>query len=174
MNSTFVLRYCSFVKICNIIAFVIKRPKESCDWMKLLSIEKENAHIKIIIFGIKIKFRNPFIDRLRDCCSIENIEFLEQQQNTSFPHPIGIVISPNAKIGKNCTIFQNVTIGSWKGKSPIVGDNVKIFANSVIFGEISIGNNVIIGAGSVVNKSVPENAVVCGNPAKVIKINENK
>ena len=139
--------------------------------MSLFKIVKEDAHIKLTIFGIKIKFKNIFIDRLKDCCCIANLEEIKKQ-NTLFPHPIGIVISPHTKLGKNCTIFQNVTIGSWKSKSPVIGDNVMIFANSVLFGDIMIGNNAVIGAGSVVNKSVPENAIVCGNPAKVIGMKE--
>ena len=44
-------------------------------------------------------------------------------------------------------------------------------ANSVVFGNIKIGNNVTIGAGSVVTKDIPDNCVVAGNPARIIKRN---
>lgn len=54
---------------------------------------------------------------------------------------------------------------------PIIGDNVTICANSTVIGKIRIGNNVLIGAGSVVIDDVPDNAVVVGNPAKVVSYN---
>lgn len=50
-----------------------------------------------------------------------------------------------------------------------VGDDVWIGGNSVILPGITIGNNSVVGAGSVVTKDVPEDVVVAGNPAKVIK-----
>lgn len=52
---------------------------------------------------------------------------------------------------------------------PVIGDNVKICTGAIVCGDITIGNNVIIGAGSVVFKSIPDNCVVVGNPARIIK-----
>lgn len=75
------------------------------------------------------------------------------------------------KIGRNFNVKQNTTIGisHFQGRSPRIGDDVDVGCNAVIIGDIVIGNNVTIGAGSVVVKSVPDNAVAVGNPAKVIK-----
>lgn len=74
------------------------------------------------------------------------------------------------KAGKNFTVLQGVTIGkNIDGGKPTIGDNVIIYPNSIIFGDITIGNNVKIGAGSVVNKSIPANTVVVGNPARIIR-----
>lgn len=86
---------------------------------------------------------------------------------------LGIVIHERCKIGKNCVIAQNVTLGgtSHKYNVPVIGDNVYVGAGAVILGEVTVGNNVVIGANSVVTKDVPDNCVVAGAPAKIIKEN---
>lgn len=140
----------------------------------LFGAYKENASIIIKFLGIKFKFRYPVVNQLEEVCCIQGLENIKKN-NTYFPHPIGIVIHPKVKIGKNCTIFQNVTIGDGKfnlernTSIPEIGDNVTICANAVVIGGIRVGNNAVIGAGAVVLKDVPENAVVAGNPAKIIK-----
>ncbi|MBL0683186.1 serine acetyltransferase [Aquimarina mytili] len=83
-------------------------------------------------------------------------------------HPYSSII--NAKqIGKNLYINQLVTVGEKEGDKPTIGDNVKLYTNCTIIGDITIGDNCIIGAGAVVTKSIPKNSVAVGNPAKVIK-----
>lgn len=86
---------------------------------------------------------------------------------------LGVVIHSNVRIGDNCLIAQNVTIGRNFGdkKVPIIGNDVYIGAGSVVFGEITIGDNVIIGSNSVVNKSIPSNCTVAGNPMRIIRNN---
>lgn len=86
-----------------------------------------------------------------------------------FPHGIyGIIISGQAEIGANCTIFHQVTIGTNGKGVPKIGDNVTIGAGAKILGPISIGNNVSIGANAVVTENVPDNCVVVCERAQII------
>lgn len=93
----------------------------------------------------------------------------EGGKNLSLGHYVGTVIG-GVKIGENCTIYHNVTIGQNHGKSPVIGNGVTIYAGAKVIGDIAIGDNAIIGANSVVINDVPENSVVAGVPAKVIRI----
>lgn len=85
-------------------------------------------------------------------------------------HPFATIINATS-IGRNFSVKNNVTIGAHKGGKPIIGNNVSINVNCVIVGNITIGNNVIIGTGSIVMKDVPDNCVVVGNPAYILKQN---
>ncbi len=85
-------------------------------------------------------------------------------------HPNGIVISPEARIGVNCLIFQQVTIGTrGTGGAPTIEGHVDIGAGAKILGPLHIGAHVIIGANAVVIKDVPDGATVAGIPARIIK-----
>jgi serine O-acetyltransferase len=93
-------------------------------------------------------------------------------------HKMGCVLSPY-KAGKNLTISQGVTVGKGNRSengfnAPVIGDNVQLCTNAVVFGGINIGNNVIVGAGTVLNKSVPDNCTVVGNPAHIVRKNGEK
>ena len=92
-------------------------------------------------------------------------------------HPAGVVIGRGVKIGNNVSIFSNVTIGGL-GHSifhhgepgyPEIGDNVILYTNVTVLGPVKIGNNTTIGAHSLILESFPDNCLVAGSPAKVIK-----
>ncbi len=86
------------------------------------------------------------------------------------PHPNGIVIHPDAVIGPNCLIFQQVTIGEGlKPGLPVIDGHVDIGAGAKIIGSIRIGAHARIGANAVVLEDVPENATAVGIPARVLK-----
>ena len=72
-------------------------------------------------------------------------------------------------IGDNFSCIHCTTLGKKDDKRPVIGDNVTIGCHACIIGGVHIGNNVTIGAGAVVVKDVPDNAIVVGNPAKIIR-----
>ncbi|HKU38048.1 MAG TPA: serine acetyltransferase [Polyangiales bacterium] len=82
------------------------------------------------------------------------------------PHPIGIVIHPEARIGINCCIFQHVTIGTRvDGAVPRIGNCVEIGVGAMILGDVSVGDGAVIGAGAIVIRDVPAHHVAVGSPA---------
>ena len=90
----------------------------------------------------------------------------------------GIEIHPGAKIGDNCTIYHQVTLGG-TGKDtgkrhPTIGNNVLIGAGAKILGPVYIGDNSRIAAGSVVLQNLPANCTAAGVPANVVRINGAK
>lgn len=96
------------------------------------------------------------------------------------PHGLfGIYISHGAKIGKNCVIFNNVTIGSntladsKNMGAPTLGNNIYIGAGAKIIGNVKIGNNVRIGANCIVSTNIPNNATVVMEHPRIIKKKSN-
>ncbi len=85
------------------------------------------------------------------------------------PHPNGIVIHPEAVIGPNCLIFQQVTIGMGGPKVglPVLGGHVDVGAGAKLLGGIVIGENAKIGANAVVISDVPPEATAVGVPARI-------
>ena len=74
-------------------------------------------------------------------------------------------------IGRNCTIYQGVTIGVSKGDTgPTIMDNVTVYTNAIIVGDVIVGENSIIAAGAVVTKNVPSNSLIVGNPARIRRV----
>ena len=153
---------------------------------------------KLIILFVSGYNEAAFWKLKRKCCSASNIIFKAHylrrynQQSLkfgayvgynarfydipTFPHSLfGVFISDLATIGRNCVIFQHVTIGSnsikdSKGQgAPIIGDNCYIGVGAKIIGNIRIGNNVRIGANCVVTKDVPANHTVVLSSPRLIK-----
>lgn len=90
------------------------------------------------------------------------------------PHPIGIVIGDGVVIKDDVMIFQQVTIGSHGKRGlefayPVIENKVKIFPGAKIIGGVTIGENAIIGANSVVNRDVPAYATAVGIPCRIIE-----
>jgi len=85
------------------------------------------------------------------------------------PHPNGIVIHPDAEIGPNCLIFQQVTVGTGSRPGvPRIGGQVDIGAGAKILGGIHIGDHARIGANAVVLQDVPAGCAAVGIPARIV------
>lgn len=93
-------------------------------------------------------------------------------------HGVGLVIGSEVVLDGDTDLYQGVTLGvrgaEWVNEHhqdghPVVGRNVVIGAGAKILGSVSIGDNCVIGANAVVTKSIPENSVAVGIPARVIR-----
>ena len=88
-----------------------------------------------------------------------------------FQHPFSTIINANS-IGSGCIFRHNTTVGNIHedlDSVPIFLENVNVGASCIIIGKITIGKNVIIGAGTVLSKDVPDNCTIVGNPARIIR-----
>ncbi len=109
--------------------------------------------------GINIKVgKNVFINA---CCKFQDQAGIEIGDNVLIGHSVVI-----ATLNHDTNPQKRVSMIAKKVK---IGSNVWIGSNVTILPGIEIGNNSIIGAGSVVTKKVPDNAIIAGNPAKIIK-----
>ena len=138
------------------------------DWkLKTLCNDVQNARIKYLLVKLYGLYQYE-----NSSAIAWNSTFLGKPY---FPHGIKtIFISGGARIGRNCIIFQQVTIGSntvpdSKGLgAPQIGDNCYIGAGAKIIGKVNIGNNVRIGANAVVYTDVPDNSVVLSGQQRTI------
>lgn len=139
-----------------------------------------NCYYKLsLLLVCKREFRNLFYKRIGRLSYLLSI-FLPPLNNVSITscsigpgfvmiHGFMTIINSSSVIGSNCTMMHNVTVGGGKNGSPVIGDNVSIGAGAIIIGGIKVGNNVKIGAGAIVVDDVPDNSVIVGEKARVIK-----
>lgn len=77
-----------------------------------------------------------------------------------------IVISSEARFGAHARVHSCVNVSG----APVIGDNVYLGPGAIVWGDVTLGNNVTVGANSVVTSSFPDNVTVLGNPARVVKV----
>ncbi|WP_320171770.1 serine acetyltransferase [Maridesulfovibrio sp.] len=106
---------------------------------------------------------------MREVCCCELYFSSKIDEGLLILHGLGTVIGSRNTIGKGLTIYQGCTIGHKKddGKGSVIGNGVTMFANSLILGELTIGDNAVIGSNSLVLKDVPADCVAKGSPAVV-------
>ncbi len=90
-------------------------------------------------------------------------------------HGMGIVIGETVEMGKNCVLFHNVTLGGTgnvkEKRHPTLGDNVLVGAGAILLGNIEIGNNVRVGADTlIIDKNIPSDCTVVGTPGRIVKL----
>ena len=78
-----------------------------------------------------------------------------------------IVVHPDARVGRNCRLHPSTSIGDYNGV-PRLGDNVYIGPGAKIYGPVTLGDNVAVGANAVVNKSFGSNVTLGGVPARIV------
>lgn len=78
-----------------------------------------------------------------------------------------IVVHPEARVGRNCRLHPSTSIGDYNGV-PHLGDNVYIGPGAKIYGPVTLGDNVAVGANAVVNKSFGSNVTLGGVPARIV------
>lgn len=120
--------------------------------------------------------------RLKSAHAIDISPYAEIGSGLKIVHAFNIVIGPSVIIGENCVIFNSVTLGNshpgWKKDNieikamPIIGDKVTLCPGTRVVGKVKVGDNVFIGANSVVIKNIPSSETWAGIPAK--KISNNK
>ena len=156
------------VKVIDIIKSYFKYPTfgyiVNLRMCKMMKIKKKTLLFELFRWNLR---------RLSIKLGIQIPYYTDIKEGFMIFHYNCIVINGNAKIGKNFTIRHGVTVGDVNGKTPINGDNVTVGAGAKIIGGIKIGNNVVIGANAVVNKDVPDNCVVVGVPARIVKNNQD-
>lgn len=134
-----------------------------------------NKYNKNNLLGIMFRI---WIKLLSDKRSTEIPHATKIQPGLYFGHFKNITINQQVIIGNNCNIMQGVTLGNEsrgarKG-TPVIGNRCLIGPNSVVVGNITIGDDVLIGPLTFVNFDVPSNSVVIGNPAKIVSNNGSK
>jgi serine O-acetyltransferase len=138
------------------LPIVLCRSSRSALLSKLPALAHLLSYLNQVIFGIEISPRCPI------------------GPGIFFPHTSGTVIGAS-KIGRDATIFQGVTLGARQidmkydpALRPELGDFVVVGAGAKVLGGISLGDNVRVGANSVLLQSVPANATVAGVPAREV------
>lgn len=115
-------------------------------------------------------------------CRVPGIEFRVRNEigpGLKIYHPHDIVLGAGCIIGRNVTIYNGVTLGAKTLKEmdeekntasryPQIEDGVVVFTGAKIIGPVTIGENSIIGANSVVMESFPANSIIAGMPARIV------
>ena len=130
-----------------------------------------NAVIWVRFYQWFERIHLPTFIAYRYLLHIHGLEFAKNvsiDKGLRLPHSRGVLFTKGTRIGKYCSIYGNVRFTRNFDNVPVIGDNVLIGDSVVFTGKGKLGNNVTVGAGSVVTKTFGDNVIIAGNPAKVI------
>lgn len=171
--------------IPHILVFYLHKNKSliECD-LKQAFVFMEREIIKppfglIFLLTYVRQFRNVYYYRVRPfssvlnflCPKLNSLEITSPRidEGLTIVHGYATIIGADS-IGKNCVIYQQVTVGGITNYgSPIILDDVTIFAGAVIIGKVTIGNNSVIGANATVYMDVPDNCTVLPGSSKIMR-----
>lgn len=148
-------------------SYVIKKYLRKLRYLEYYTNKKKNLWDYIIYAYYFISFRRA---RIKTGIQL-NINTIGK--GLYIPHYAGGIYANCESMGENCIISTGCVLGNKggvKGGKPIIGNNVEIAVGAKVIGNVRIGNNVIIAPNSVVIKDIPDNAIVSGVPAKIIKM----
>ena len=178
LTQTLLLSASTLRMLPHIALFLVKRKAIAADLQKVQDCKPTVLNF-IKACTRERTFRNLFYYRIGEYLSAP-IQWLLPPERTlviwcptigpgaHFEHNYATYLNAES-IGSNFYCLQLVTLGNGKGGRPTIGDNVSIYTGATVYGGIRIGNKVKIAAGSVVFHDVPDNCVVAGNPATIVK-----
>lgn len=166
--------------------------KESCGWLRMkLNVWYGNDSYRFLQYLIALReyeyalnCKKGLLGRIRQLMAKAHYHRIGARINVNInpnvvgygfrvPHLVGGAIINCEKVGNYCIANAGVIVGNNdKGGMATIGNNVNLCVGCKVIGEVRIGDNVIVAPNSVVVKDVPDNAVVSGVPAKIIKMNE--
>ncbi|WP_409931603.1 serine acetyltransferase [Vibrio owensii] len=133
-------------------------------WFRLCQLIVKNKMLIVLFFPILLFYR-IVVEWFMGC----ELNWSIKSGRIKLYHGQGLVINPKTIFGNDCILRCNTVFGNKSGSgAPVVGDRVNFGANCCIIGGIKIGDDVTVGAGSVVVKDVPPGVTVAGNPAKIL------
>jgi len=133
-----------------------------------------NAVIWVRVYQWLERYHLPTFFAYRYLYHIHGLEMAKRVKiggGLRVPHPRGVLFTKGMQIGEKVSIYGNVRFTRSWDDVPKIGNDVLIGDSVVFSGKGEVGNNVTIGAGSIVTKRFRDNVKIAGNPAKIIKEN---
>lgn len=121
--------------------------------------------IRLLLLSLRVKFLKLYYGM-----NISDGVLLSSKCNLDKTNPKGVFIGRDSYVAFGATILTHDFVRAIHADT-IIGKECFIGANSTVLPGITIGNNSIVAAGSLVTKDVPDNCIVAGNPARIIKQN---
>ena len=133
-------------------------------WLRLLEFALSVDHFGSTLLVLLIKVRLKQIG-MKLGYSIPAFTF---GPGLTLPHYGSIVVNDKVRSGSFCRVHSAVNVGESGGRAPVLGNGVYLGPGSVLFGDIVVGDRVVVGANSVVTTDVPSDCTVVGAPGRIM------